>query len=218
MSIFEEVNFIDGVQEFLESEYVTILLDKNTNVFQLRGVPSQDSIRFSGDVTLFKKQVYSENDLTIPSSWYLYNVDDEYYIKIDPSLKTSDYTFTYVTYKSRAISKKEGLYSVDYNKGILYLSTPLKRVKVVYRKAVQYIEGQMMKQVERSEYNKNTVFNIPVDADTRLSYIYQIKNTPANIKSKEINCEMYDYSMVEYINSDTKIKIIGINKKKENYF
>ena len=70
MKIFEEVNFIDGVQEFIESEYVTILLNKNTNVFQLKGVPSQDSIRFSGDVSLFKKQVYSEKDLTIPSSWY----------------------------------------------------------------------------------------------------------------------------------------------------
>ena len=55
MKIFEEVNFIDGVQEFIESEYITILLSKNTNVFQLKGAPSQDSIRFSGDVSLFKK-------------------------------------------------------------------------------------------------------------------------------------------------------------------
>lgn len=186
MAIFEEVSFIDGVQEFIESEYITILLDKNTNVFQLRGVPSQDSIRFSGDVTLFKKQVYSEKDLTIPSSWYLYNNEGTYYIKINPDSKTSDYTFTYVTYKSKAISKKEGLYSVDYNTGILYLSTPLKRVKITYRKAVQYVEGQMMTQVRRDEYTKNTLYSIPLDADTRLSYVYQIKNTPNTIRSKEI--------------------------------
>lgn len=186
MKIFEEVSFIDGVQEFIESEYITILLDKNTNIFTLRGVPSQDSIKFSGDVTLFKKQVYSEKDLTIPSSWYLYNEGGVYRIKIDPSLKTSDYTFTYITYRSRAISKKEGLYSVDYDKGILYLSTPLKRVKITYRRAVQYIEGQMMTQVDKNEYTKNTLFNIPVDADTRLSYIYQIKDAPSLIRSKEV--------------------------------
>mgnify|MGYP003528028890 FL=1 len=83
MKIFEEVSFIDGVQEFIESEYITILLNKNTNVFQLKGVPSQDSIRFSGDVSLFKKQVYSEKDLTIPSSWYLYSNEGIYYIKIN---------------------------------------------------------------------------------------------------------------------------------------
>ena len=186
MKIFEEVSFIDGVQEFIESEYITILLNKNTNVFQLKGVPSQDSIRFSGDVSLFKKQVYSEKDLTIPSSWYLYNDEGVYYIKINPDSKTSDYTFTYVTYKSRAVSKKEGLYSVYYDTGILYLSTPLKRVKITYRKAVQYIEGQMMNQVGREEYTKNTLYNIPLDSDTKLSYIYQIKNTPNIIRSKEV--------------------------------
>ena len=44
----------------------------------------------------------------------------------------------------------------------------------------------MMNQVRRDEYTKNTLYNIPLDADTKLSYIYQIKNTPNIVRSKEL--------------------------------
>lgn len=185
-SIFEEVDFIDGVQEFIESEYITELLDKGSNTFTLRGNPSIDSIRFSGDVSLFKKQVYDINDLSIPSSWMLLSSDDVNQIIINSDLVTSEYTFTYVTYKSKAKTKKEGLYSVDYDKGILYLSTGLKRTKISYKRAIQYVKGQQMEQVGKEEYDKTTVFNIPTDGDTRLSYVYQLKTAQIPIKTKEI--------------------------------
>ena len=83
MKIFQEVDFIDGVQEFIESEYITELFMKGQNKFVLRGIPSQDSIRFSGDVTLFKKQVYTKEDLSIPSSWMLINENGSYSIIIN---------------------------------------------------------------------------------------------------------------------------------------
>ena len=81
--MYEEVDYIDGVQEFIESEYITELLEKGSNRFVLRGNPSIDSIKFSGDVSLFKKQVYSEKDLTIPSSWLLVVENDVAIIKIN---------------------------------------------------------------------------------------------------------------------------------------
>ena len=186
MKIFQEVDFIDGVQEFIESEYITELFMKGQNKFVLRGIPSQDSIRFSGDVTLFKKQVYTKEDLSIPSSWMLINENGSYSIIINSNVVTSEYTFTYVTYKSKALTKREGLYSVDYNNGIVYLSTPLKEVKISYRRSIQYIEGQSMKQVDKSEYTSETIYNIPTDSNTKLTYIYQLKNTPATVKSKEM--------------------------------
>ncbi len=186
MKIFQEVDFIDGVQEFIESEYITELFMKGQNKFVLRGIPSQDSIRFSGDVTLFKKQVYTKEDLSIPSSWMLINENGSYSIIINSNVTTSEYTFTYVTYRSRALTKREGLYSVDYNNGIVYLSTPLKEVKINYRRSIQYIEGQSMKQVDKSEYTSETIYNIPTDSNTKLTYVYQLKNTPATVKSKEI--------------------------------
>ncbi len=186
MKIFQEVDFIDGVQEFIESEYITELFMKGQNKFVLRGIPSQDSIRFSGDVTLFKKQVYTKEDLSIPSSWMLINENGSYSIIINSNVTTSEYTFTYVTYRSRALTKREGLYSVDYNNGIVYLSTPLKEVKINYRRSIQYIEGQSMKQVDKSEYTSETIYNIPTDSNTKLTYVYQLKNTPATVKSKEM--------------------------------
>ena len=184
-TIFEEVDFIDGVQEFIETEYITELLEKGANKFVLRGNPAIDSIRFSGDVTLFKKQVYNINDLSIPSSWILRTVNDTSEVVISNNLFTSEFTFTYVTYKSRSKTKREGLYSVDYDKGILYLSTGLKRVKISYKRAIQYVEGQQMTQVPKNEYTKNSIYNIPVDADTRLSYVYQLKQDQVVVKSKE---------------------------------
>lgn len=186
-NLFTEVEYIDGVQEFLQADYTTELFPKDNNYLTLRNIPDQDSIKFSGDVTLFKKQVYSVEDLIIPSSWYLEKIsDDEYAIKIHEDLRTSNFTFTYITYKAKLLSKQEGLYSVDYSNGILYLSTPSKDMQINYRKAIQYIEAQQMNQVNGEEYTNETVYNIPCDSDTKLSYIYQVKNTPAVVKSKEV--------------------------------
>lgn len=184
--MYEEVDYIDGVQEFIESEYITELLEKGKNKFILKGNPAVDSIKFSGDVSLFKKQVYSEKDLSIPSSWILIKEENNYVIKINKTNLTSEFTFTYITYISKAKNKREGLYSVDYNNGVLYSSTGLKNVKISYRRAIQYLEGQQMEQVDKEYYNKKTLFNIPTDSDTRLTYIYQLKNEQQEIRSKEL--------------------------------
>lgn len=184
--MYEEVDYIDGVQEFIESEYVTELLDKGKNKFVLKGNPSIDSIRFSGDVSLFKKQVYSDKDLAIPSSWLLVKEGNNYVIKINKNSLTSEFTFTYITYISKAKNKREGLYSVDYDNGVLYSSTGLKNVKISYRRSIQYLEGQQMEQVDKENYNKKTLYNIPTDSNTRLTYIYQLKNEQQEIRSKEL--------------------------------
>lgn len=184
--MYEEVDYIDGVQEFIESEYITELLAKGRNIFPLTGNPSLDSIKFSGDVSLFKRQVYTVEDLTIPSSWLLIEEKNKYYIKINKSNVTSNFTYTYVTYISKAKNKREGLYSVDYEKGVLYSSTGLKNVKISYKRAIQYLKGQEMQQVSKDHYDKNTLYNIPTDSETRLAYAYQIKTELQEIRSKEL--------------------------------
>ena len=184
--MFKEVDYIDGIQEFLESEYITELLEKGKNEFLLKGEPSTGSVRFSGDVLLFKKEVYSENDLVMPNSWMLLERDGSFYIKIHPNSITSLYTYTYVTYISRAVKKQEGLFSVDYDRGFLHTSTGIKKVKISFRKSIQYIEAQQMTQVPMSEYTKETIYNIPTDSDTKLSYIYQIKNDAEAVQTKEV--------------------------------
>lgn len=183
--MYEEVDYIDGVQEFIESEYITELLEKNSNIFILKGNPSIDSIKFSGDVSLFKKQVYREEDLTIPSSWILIKEDDIFKIKINTRNFTSEFTYTYVTYISKAKNKKEGLFSVDYLNGVLHSSSGLKNVKISYKRAIQYLQGQTMEQVDSKIYDKNTLYNIPTDSETKLSYIYQTQKEQTETRSKE---------------------------------
>lgn len=179
--LLTEVEYIDGVQEFLEEGYVTELLAKSSNTFQLSGIPIENTIRFSGDVSLFSKQVYSEKDLLIDGAWIVLDST----LKINPSILTSEYTYTYITYKRKATSKKEGLFSVDYDKGYLYTSTPIKDVRIEYKYSIQYIEGQKMTQVNPEEYTINSIYNIPTDDQTRLSFLYQVENKSDNNKSKE---------------------------------
>lgn len=179
--LLREVQFIDGVQEFLEEGYVTELLAKDQNSFVLAGTPVEDSIRFSGDVSLFTKQVYYEEDLTIEGSWLITTNS----LKINPSYKTSTYTYTYISYKRKSTVKKEGLFSVDYDKGYLYTSTPIKNIRVDYKYAVQYAEAAKMTQVQPEEYTINTLQSIPIDDKTKLTYIYQNREATLNSYSKE---------------------------------
>lgn len=179
--LLREVQFIDGVQEFLEEGYVTELLAKDQNRFVLSGTPVEDSIRFSGDVSLFTKQVYYEEDLTIEGSW----LTDGNSLKINPNYKTSTYTYTYISYKRKSTVKKEGLFSVDYNQGYLYTSTPVKNIRVDYKHAVQYAQAAKMTQVQPEEYTINTLQSIPIDDKTKLTYIYQNREATLNSYSKE---------------------------------
>lgn len=180
-TLLKEVEYIDGVQEFLEEGYVTELLGKSESSFELSGVPVDGTIRFSGDTSLFNKQVYSLDDLSISGAWHVNGKT----LKIKPELKTSEYTYTYITYKKKALTKKEGLFSVDYDKGYLYTSTPIKNVKIQYKYAIQYVQGQKMTQVPATEYTRDSIYSIPTDERTKLSYLYQIQNTVSDNNSKE---------------------------------
>ena len=42
-----------------------------------------------------------------------------------------------------------------------------------------------MEQVGKESYTKKTLYNIPTDSNTRLTYIYQLKNEQQEIRSKE---------------------------------
>lgn len=179
--LLKEVEYIDGVQEFLEEGYVTELLAKSSSSFNLLGIPVEGTVRFSGDTTLFNKQVYKKEDLDIKGAWFL----DKDSLYINESLKTSDYTYTYITYKRKASNKKEGLFSVDYEKGILYTSTPIKNVKIQYKHAVQFVEGDQMTQVNSSEYNSDSIYNVKTEDQSRLIYEYQVKNSDTNDRTTE---------------------------------
>ncbi len=179
--LLREVQFIDGVQEFLEEGYIVELLAKDQNSFVLSGTPVEGSIRFSGDVSLFTKQVYFEEDLSIEGSWII--LDNN--LKINPNYRTSTYTYTYVSYKRKSTVKKEGLFSVDYDAGYIYTSTPIKNIRIDYKHAIQYAEAQKMSQVPPTEYTIETLQSMPIDDRTKMTYIYQKREETLNSFSKE---------------------------------
>lgn len=197
--ILTEVDFIDGIQEFLDEGYVTELLAKNASSFGLTGIPVDGSVRFSGDTTLFLKQVHTEIDLSIEGAWY---ITGDGILKINPNKATSSYTYTYITYKKKASSKREGLFSVDYDNGILYTSTPIKDIRILYRYAVQYVEGQKMTQLSPDQYDPGTPYTIKTDDKTSLVFEYQSKDTLDTVMSKEY-----------YING--KVNLLTLGEKDE---
>lgn len=180
-SLLTEVDFINGVDEFYQEDYVTELLAKNANSFELTGIPVAETIRFSGDTTLFIKRVYLEKDLDQSGVWLL----EDKTLKIPANFLTSSFTYTYITYKRKSPNKKEGLFSVDYEKGYLYTSTPLKDLEVEYKFSTQYVKADKMKQVDASEYNIGSMYNIPVDNQTRLSYLYRVGTKDTENYTKE---------------------------------
>lgn len=176
-----EVSFIDGEKEFYINETITELLSQNSNIFPLREKPEKDSIIFTGDVTLFKIRVYKEEDLDLEGSYYIYKESNgSYTLKINSNLKTKTTTFTYITYNSETATRVQGLYSVNYERGILYTSTPIKNVRISYKCSAQYYTGKEMLQNNFNTYSNNTI------EDNQTEYVYQIQDKSVNDKEKEL--------------------------------
>lgn len=180
---FKEVPFIDGHKEFYRNRLISLIVPKGVSEFTLPEKPSENTIVFSGDTTLFKKQVFSTDDLTLDGAYLITNTNDVYSIKIHQDKKTSFSTYTYLTYTSESISKISGLFSVDYDRGILYSSSSLKNVRISYKHSITYYEGTEMIQLDPSLYslNRSPVVN---DNETTTT-IYQIKDNTIDSTSIE---------------------------------
>ena len=180
---FKEVPFIDGHKEFYRNRLISLIVPKGVSEFTLPEKPSENTIVFSGDTTLFKKQVFSTDDLTLDGAYLITNTNDVYSIKIHQDKKTSFSTYTYLTYTSESISKISGLFSVDYDRGILYSSSSLKNIRISYKHSITYYEGTEMIQLDPSLYslNRSPVVN---DNETTTT-IYQIKDNTIDSTSIE---------------------------------
>lgn len=180
---FKEVPYIDGHKEFYRNRLISLIVPKGVSEFTLPEKPSENTIVFSGDTTLFKKQVFSADDLTLDGSYLIINTNGVYSIKIHQDKKTSFSTYTYLTYTSESISKISGLFSVDYDRGILYSSSSLKNIRINYKHSITYYEGTEMIQLDPSLYslNRSPVVN---DNETTTT-IYQIKDNTIDSTSIE---------------------------------
>lgn len=182
-NILKEVEFIDGNKEFLLNNYITQLLAQNQNTFSLQEPPNENTIVFSGDTLYFRRQVYKEADLVETGSYMIVKeTNGTYTLKIPSLFRTSTITYTHITYQSLRESKVGDLYSVDYVKGILYTSSPIKRTRIGYRHSIQYYQGMEMIQASPSEYSTTTPLNSITD---NVIHVYQKLNKTVNLQTKE---------------------------------
>ena len=77
------------------------------------------------------------------------------------------------------------MFSVDYDAGYIYTSTPIKNIRIDYKHAIQYAEAQKMSQVPPTEYTIETLQSMPIDDRTKMTYIYQKREETLNSFSKE---------------------------------
>lgn len=180
---FKEVPFIDGNKEFYRNRLISIIVPKGVSSFTLPEKPSENSLIFSGDTSLFKKQVFSEDDLTLEGAYIIVQEDTDFIIKIHNDKKTSYKTYTYITYTSESISKIKGLYSVNYDKGIIYSSSSLKNIRISYKHSITYYEGTELNQIPASMYSINRSPTVN-DNETTVT-VYQIKDKTIDSTSLE---------------------------------
>lgn len=177
----KEVEFIDGNVEFLLSSVKTQLLDQNSNLFILSETPAENTIVFSGDTSLFKKQVYKEVDLDVEGSYFIKKEGSQIELKIHPDKKTSSITYTYITYTSKNLNKTAGLFSVDYEKGIMYTSSNVKNLEISYKHSTSYYKGLEMTQANSTEYTN--LNNLSTNDNETVVYVYQLEEETVPVES-----------------------------------
>lgn len=182
-SLLTEVNYIDGNIEFYINTYKTELITKNSSIHNLQETPLELSSKFTGDISLFETEVFKEEDLEV--------VNNSYYIdpvlkiiKINPNIKTSNVTSTYVSYYTKSLNKTANLYSVDYEKGIIYFSNKIKNINVEYTNSISYYEGLEMKQQNSNDYSLDKP--LTTNLNEELFHIYEITN-----KNNEVTNSQY---------------------------
>ena len=177
----KEVEFIDGNVEFLLSSVKTQLLDQNSNLFILSETPAENTIVFSGDTSLFKKQVYKEVDLDVEGSYFIKKEGSQIELKIHPDKNTSSITYTYITYTSKNLNKTAGLFSVDYEKGIMYTSSNVKNLEISYKHSTSYYKGLEMTQANSTEYTN--LNNLSTNDNETVVYVYQLEEETVPVES-----------------------------------
>jgi hypothetical protein len=176
-SMIKEVAFIDGAQEFVSSNRVTQFNNTNLNEIVLEGVFIDDNkISFYGGSNLFKNRVYSLEDLVELGDWLLILELGSYKIKLPSGVKTSATIDTAIEYNvdNQSVSK-DGIYSIDYQNGVMYTSSPIDgNIIVNYQYYNMALEGQAATELTNSEYiARDGILTISKQTTNDLSIVYK---------------------------------------------
>ena len=183
-SMIKEVMFIDGRKEFVSSKRVTQYNNTNLNEIVLEGIfIDDDTITFYGGSSLFKNRVYSLEDLVELGDWLLVLDGGSYKIKLPSGVKTSATIDTAIEYNiDNESTNRDGIYSVDYQNGILYASSPIDgNITVNYQYYNMALEGQAAIELYTNEYiARDGILTVDKQTKNTLSVVYKEGKSDGN--------------------------------------
>ena len=145
-----EVEYIDGKSEF--TRYATskyVVPQTPLNVIILNGLKKDGEIFFAGETDLFINRVFSEEELLFRGD-YLVETDS---IRLPAGIETSRFISTEIVYESRLSNNPNGLYSVDYENGIIYTQNKIyENVVVNYMHSTLYASYIAVENVSTDQY------------------------------------------------------------------
>lgn len=154
-AFIKEVQFIDGIKEFNPSKLFLQIGNTNKNIIDLDvSFDNSGYIEFSGNVDLFKNQVFSEDELVNPGDWMLHYDGSMYRIKLPLGVYTNSISDTEISYtvKSEKLSNS-GMYSIDYKRGILHTSSPIDHKTIIsYIYSFVFSSYEAMDKLEMGQY------------------------------------------------------------------
>lgn len=168
-SFINEVDFINGIDEFSSGRSVEILIPMNVNSFSLgRKVDKFAEIQFIGGADRFTNRVYSDKELISIGDYMLVDVSEtETKVVLPNGIKTHDIIATSIILNISDESSRNGSFSVDYINGIIYSQFKIDgNTSVEYSFSNVYLSGKDITYIDESEYsiedNKIT-FSSPED-------------------------------------------------------
>ena len=178
-SFVEEVDFINGIDEFNTGNKVEVQIPASATQFSLGALVDHFSdIKFIGYTSIFSNRVFSEEELISPGDYMLKDISkSETVIILPEGVRTHDIINTKAIIDIPIDSVGNGYFSVDYNNGIIYSQTKIDgNTSISYISSNIYMSGKEMNYMSRSEYNVNgrdLQFN-SVSDDTSITVVSKI--------------------------------------------
>lgn len=155
-SFVEEVDFINGIEEFNTGNKVEIQIPANVNSFSLGNLVDHFSdIKFIGYSSVFTNRVFSEYELINRGDYMLKDISkSETIIVLPKDIYTHDIINTKAVIDIPIDSVGNGYFSVDYNNGIIYSQTKIDGNTIVeYISSNIYMSGKELDYIPKSKYN-----------------------------------------------------------------
>ena len=119
------------------------------NIITLNGLKKDGEIFFSGETDLFINRVFSQEELLFRGDYLVENDS----IRLPSGIETSRFISTEIVYESRLSNNPNGLYSIDYENGIIYTQNKIyENVVVSYMHSTLYATYIAVENVPSGQY------------------------------------------------------------------